>query len=71
MTSPTLMTVEVEPTIATGTLMVKARLHSQVWAPRTAELAAMSCPRSHTENETLSMSELGMRLSRASNLSRE
>ena len=65
---PAAITADVCPTIATGTFMVKANEHSQVWLPSTSVLAAISCPMSQIEKVTLSMSELGMRLSKASNL---
>ena len=65
---PAAITADVCPTIATGTLMVKAKEHSQVWIPKTSALAAISCPMSQMEKVTLSRSELGMRLSKASNL---
>ena len=66
--APAGTTVEVSPTMATGTLMVKAREHSHVWLPNTSVLAAMSCPMSQTEKVTLSKSELGIRSSNVSNL---
>ena len=66
--APAGTTVEVSPTMATGTLMVKAREHSQVWLPKTSALAAMSCPMSQTEKVTLSKSELGIRSSNVANL---
>ena len=60
------MAADVEPTNATGTLMVNRREHSQVWAPSTSGLATTSCPRSQIEKVTLRRSELGIRLSRVS-----
>lgn len=65
---PAAITADVCPTIATGTFMVKAKEHSQVWMPKTSGLAATSWPMSQMEKVTLSRSELGMRLSKASNL---
>ena len=66
--APAGTTVEVSPTMATGTLMVKAKEHSQVWLPNTSALAAMSWPMSQTEKVTLSRSELGIRSSNVANL---
>ena len=65
---PAAITADVCPTIATGTFMVNASEHSQVWLPKTSGVAATSWPRSQMEKVTLSRSELGMRLSKASNL---
>ena len=65
---PAATTVDVCPTIATGTFMVKANEHSQVWLPKTSGVAAISCPMSQMEKVTLRRSELGMRLSKESNL---
>ena len=69
---PAVLMVElVSPMMVTGTLMVKPRSHSHVWAPRTSELAAMSCPKSQTLKATFRGSSFGTRIFRSSNLKKK